>query len=54
MRIPGLTPEENLVIEVMRQHVEHGHGEIKIQIQPGRLRIQEGRGHLFDKSLKNT
>jgi len=43
-----LSEEEALLVSVVRQHVQHGHGEIKIQIRPGSMRIQEGKGHLFE------
>ena len=43
-----LSEEEALLISVVRSHVKHGHGEIKIQIRPGSMRIQEGKGHLFE------
>ena len=37
-----------LLLSVVAQHIAHGHGEMKIQIKPGAMRIQEGKGHLFE------
>ncbi len=39
---------EQTVIDSLRLHVAHGHGEIVIQVRPGSLRIQEGLGHVFE------
>ena len=39
---------EQTVIDSLRRHVAHGHGEIVIQVRPASLRIQEGLGHVFE------
>ena len=44
----NLSPVEVFIIEAVRRHVAHGHGEISIQIRPGSVRVQEGVGSLFD------
>jgi hypothetical protein len=42
-----LSQAEERVVNAMRRHVLHGHGEIKIQIRPGSIRVQEGKGYIF-------
>jgi len=43
-----LAAAEAEVREAMRLHWDHGHGEITIQIGPKSIRVQEGKGHLFE------
>ena len=45
---------ESDVIDSMRAHVLHGYGEIIISIKPNSIRIQEGRGRIYDVGPNGT
>ena len=49
-----LNRDEQEIIEALRRHVEHGNGEIIIQVRPGSLRWREGFGHVRELPRKNT
>jgi hypothetical protein len=46
------SPELELILAevgaAIARHVQHGHGEILIQIKPDSVRVQEGYGHIFN------
>jgi len=47
-----LNRDEQDIIETLRRHVEHGNGEIIIQVRPGSLRWREGFGHVRELPRK--
>ena len=46
--IPGLSELESDVIEDLRAHVAHGHGLMTITVKPGSVRVQSGKGRLYE------